>query len=114
LSNGWRIVPRDTPVAISSVFIFKIHYTYKVLRISAEAKSPCCSKQTEFVMKITRIDKSRPVVYKNHKIIVTKAADRRYVFTIKKSFDIELTGVTSTLDTAFEEARAMIDKMEDQ
>ena len=65
-------------------------------------------------MKITRIDKNRPVVYKNHTINVTKANDRRYIFTIKKTFDIELSGVTSSLETAFEEARAMIDKMEDQ
>ena len=63
-------------------------------------------------MKITRIDKSRPVVYKNHRITVSKVSERRYVFTIHQTFEAELSGVTTSLETAFEEARAMIDKME--
>ena len=61
-------------------------------------------------MAIERLDKSRPVVYKNYVIHVTK--DRhRYIFKIKRSLDVELTGVTSSLEDAFLKAREIIDKM---
>jgi hypothetical protein len=63
-------------------------------------------------MTISRIDKNRPVIYKNYVINVTKDK-HRYIFKIRKNVDLELSGVTNTLDEAFEQARKMIDQMED-
>ncbi len=56
---------------------------------------------------------SRPFVYKGHVISVKKLSDTRYVFSIKKTVDLDLSGVAPDLPSAFEKARAMIDKMED-
>jgi hypothetical protein len=62
-------------------------------------------------MTVTRIDKNRPVVYKNYVIHVNKDFRDRYIFKIRQTLDVELSGVTDTLESAFEEARKMIDKM---
>jgi hypothetical protein len=64
-------------------------------------------------MTIERIDKNRPVVYKNHTIHVNKDVRGRYIFMIKQTFDVALSGVTDTLEQAFEEARNLIDKIEE-
>ncbi len=63
-------------------------------------------------MTVERIDKNRPVVYKDHKITIEKI-NHRYVYKIHKTFEAELSGVAYSLDDAFKEARSMIDKMED-
>jgi len=63
-------------------------------------------------MTIERIDKNRPVVYKNHTIRVTKDHRGRYIFVIRQTFDVALSGVTNSLEEAFEEARKMIDHLE--
>jgi hypothetical protein len=42
---------------------------------------------------------------------VNKDFRDRYIFKIRQTLDVELSGVTDTLESAFEEARKMIDKM---
>jgi len=63
-------------------------------------------------MAVERIDKNRPVVYKNYVIHVNKDIRDRYIFHIKSKVDLTLSGVTDTLEKAFEEARKMIDQLE--
>jgi hypothetical protein len=62
-------------------------------------------------MTVTRIDKNRPVIYKNYVIHVNKDIRGRYIFRVRQTMDVELSGVTETLESAFEEARKIIDKM---
>jgi len=45
-------------------------------------------------------------------IHVNKDHRDRYIFHIKSKVDLTLSGVTDSLETAFEEARKMIDKLE--
>ena len=54
---------------------------------------------------------SRPVVYKGFVINVTKQTDDKYVFTINQVVEMKLSGIAKDLPSAFEKARAMIDKL---
>lgn len=55
----------------------------------------------------------RPVVYKGCTIHVEKRSEDKYAFTVKKEIKVDLFGIANSLLEAFEEARGMIDKLED-
>jgi hypothetical protein len=63
-------------------------------------------------MTVTKITK--PVVYKGHLITVNKLPDDRYVFMISRTVTVDLTGIAPDLPSAFEQARQMIDDLEDK
>lgn len=55
----------------------------------------------------------RPVVYKGCTINVEKKGESKYTYTVVRSITFDLFGIADTLEKAFEEARNMIDKLED-
>lgn len=55
---------------------------------------------------------NKSVTYRGHVITIQRGKDGTYIYTITPMVEMLLSGIAPTLEAAFTQARAMIDKLE--